>query len=300
MYARQLIAGLEVGDGDINVNIDRHGRIMSWGNSFHPDPSSVSTELSPSIETSKLCDSLRESMDAHHELIQDVKGEQGVWAMVKSAAQIVLPGVVSPPKAAQLDRAGMGKLYKQMRHYRHHHDAICEASVDDISPLDPVSALVSLLPRLSTNLGPIDVNDFISTSDPSLLAKPAYGEPPTQHISGPGLAKAGIKGTVPARFMWTQTSDQPRLVWKMEVEMQDNWYEAYVDVASGDLLRIVDWAKDYTWGSRSTEEERVEVQKGGKQKPLPSPGKKYKPYTYGVFPWGMSFILSGAEFIANL
>lgn len=292
VYARQLIAGLEVGDGDINVNVDRHGRIISWGNSFHPDPAGASTDLKPSTETAKLCQGLQESMDAHRALINENKGDEGVWAMVKSAAQIVLPGVISPPKAAGLAKTDMHKLYKQMRHYKHHHEAICQTSISDFNPVDPVDALVSLLPRITTNLGPVNGADFVAHSEPSLVAKPAYSEPPTQHISGPGLAKAGVKGPVPARLMWTQTSDQPRMVWKMEVEMQDNWYEAYVDAASGDLHRIVDWAKDYTWGSRSEkQEQQVEVQKGGKQKPLPIPHKEYKPYTYAVFPWGMcSFI----------
>ena len=88
--------------------------------------------------------------------------------------------------------------------------------------------------------------------------------------------------------MYTQTSDgEPRLVWKLEVEMKDNWYEAYVDAATGELLRIVDWANDFTWHTAPAEEGgKVEMLKGGKQKPLPSPPKHTKPYSYHVFPWG--------------
>jgi extracellular elastinolytic metalloproteinase len=76
------------------------------------------------------------------------------------------------------------------------------------------------------------------------------------------------------------------MVWKFEIEMKENWYEAYVDVYSGELVRIVDWASDISW---STPRDGL---KGGKQKPLPSPHKKHKPYSYQVFPWGESSLIS--------
>ncbi len=71
--------------------------------------------------------------------------------------------------------------------------------------------------------------------------------------------------------MYTQTSaGEPRLVWKFEIEMKDNWYEVYVDVATGDLLRAVDWASDMSWTPKHVEELR-----GGKQKPLPAKAPEY-------------------------
>jgi Zn-dependent metalloprotease len=33
VYIRQIVNGLEVTDGDINVNVDRHGKVLSWGSS---------------------------------------------------------------------------------------------------------------------------------------------------------------------------------------------------------------------------------------------------------------------------
>jgi extracellular elastinolytic metalloproteinase len=156
--------------------------------------------------------------------------------------------------------------------------------------LTPIDALVSLLPRISEvhGLAPSTL-DFTSHSEHTLLPKQAPAEPPTEHISGPGLAAAGVVSNVPARLMYTQTSDQPRLVWKLEVEMQNNWYEAYVDTISGELLRIVDWSNDFTWHSKpKSKDMQIEesLNKGGKQKPLPAPPKHNKPYSYDVFPWG--------------
>lgn len=77
--------------------------------------------------------------------------------------------------------------------------------------------------------------------------------------------------------MMTQTGAEPRVVYKFEVEMKDNWYEAYVDAISGDIIRIVDWAADF-----SDHEHEL---KGGKQKPIPVPSAKAE---YYVFPWGVN------------
>ncbi|KAG0194999.1 Fungalysin/Thermolysin Extracellular metalloproteinase 5, partial [Mortierella sp. GBA43] len=35
VYLRQVVDGLEVVNGDINVNVDRSGRVISYGNSFY-------------------------------------------------------------------------------------------------------------------------------------------------------------------------------------------------------------------------------------------------------------------------
>ena len=193
-----------------------------------------------------------------------------------------------------------------MRRINHHIHALCDDDVGttDYSSLTPVQALISLLPRVSpkpTSMQPqLLENDFYSTTHHSLVAKAAPAEPPTQLIAGEGLSKYGVINDVPARLMYTQISQgEPRLVWKLEVEMKDNWYEAYVDSTTGELLRIVDWASDYSWDTPMQKSD-VQAEKGGKQKPLPKPHpdipKKVDTYTYQVFPWGRSSTLLGADF----
>jgi extracellular elastinolytic metalloproteinase len=92
--------------------------------------------------------------------------------------------------------------------------------------------------------------------------------------------------------MYTQSSDgSPRLVYKFEVEMKDNWYEAYVDVITGNIVRMVDWAADasdhfaHKIEARKAKAAKA-LDKGGKQKPLPTP--KEPKYEYAVFPWGLN------------
>jgi extracellular elastinolytic metalloproteinase len=297
IYARQLINGLEVSDGDINVNIDRDGRVLSWGNSFHPGPAPSAFDLDTSSdETEHVCEQLKTTISGHKAELASLKGDEGAWGFVKAAAEMVLGGLGGERKVT--DEAQIRTVRQTLKHAKHHYKAVCKGDVAAASSekmLAPVDALLALLPRVAEDhdlLEDLDHGDFASTPHHSLKPKAAPAEPPTEVISGPGLAKAGVLSDVPARLMYTQTSTgAPRMVWKLDVEMQHNWYEAYLDVATGELLRIVDWANDLSWDT-PTGDNKVEAKKGGKQKPLPSPPKKLEPYTYQIVPWGGYFPLS--------
>lgn len=289
VYAKQILNGLEVSDGDINLNIDAHVRVISWGNSFHPGqaPSLDITSTPQSTETTRLCTLLETTLDAHKAEHAAQSGSKGAWGLVKSAAQVLLPGLVSDSSPTDLE--AMARAESNIAKTQQHYDAICNKPSTAVEMLYPVDALLHLLPRLHPESGyrsDLSADDFSSMPHHHLVPKPAPAEPATEVITGPGLEKAGVVSDIPARLMYTQTSDgEPRMVWKFEVEMKDSWYEAYVDVQTGDLLRIVDWANDYTWHTEN-KEKNVEMLKGGKQKPLPAPPKHVTPYTYQIFPWG--------------
>ena len=201
-------------------------------------------------ETERVCAALKETF-ALHEAELAAKGDPGPWGLVKAAVRVVLGGSAEQPK---VDEHETSQIYQNMRHISHHIDAVCdeETSVDD-KFLSPVEALLRLLPRISPQQpnmrAEVNVNNFQLSAQHSLVPKEAPFEPPTQLISGDGLAKHGVLNEVPARLMYTQTTEgDPRVVWKLEVKMKDNWYEAYIDSTSGELLRIVDWASDFSWG----------------------------------------------------
>lgn len=286
------------------MNIDAHGRVLSYGNSFHPggEPSlDIEIVTRPSSETARLCENLQATLEAHQAELANVRGDQGPWRLVKAAAQVVLPGLVKSDSPIEVDQQQVKKIQRHMTKVQHHIDALCgegvnALSLDDEQYFTPIDALISLIPKISSQSASLQANlssdDFEITPHHTLTPKPAPAEPPTQDIHGVGLAKSGVVSKVPARLMYTQTSEgAPRIVWKLEVEMKDNWYEAYVDVKTGELLRIVDWTNDYSWDTPSSTEKQVEVMKGGKQHPLPVPPKHMKPYTYQVFPWGGSLTM---------
>lgn len=287
MYAKQLLNGLEVSDGDVNLNIDAHGRVISWGNSFHPGKVPSLDGDSSSRETERVCATLKQTLDTHKAELAAQSGSTGAWGLVKSAAQVFLPGLVT--ESAPVDLHAVKQLEANVRKVQLDHEALCGKPALSTEMIYPVDALLHLLARIHPADGlkeePSEA-DFSSMPQHHFTPKPAPAEPATELISGPGLTKAGILSDVPARLMYTQTSHQdiPALVWKLEVELKDNWYEAYVDAKSGELVRIVDWANDYTWSTGETEG----ALKGGKQKPLPvpTPPKHITPYTYQVYPWG--------------
>lgn len=248
------------------MNVDATGRILSWGNSFHPSSAAQPTHLEPVRETANT-----EHCQHLTNLVAELSpSETGPWSIVKSAAKAALglggdEAVTASP---------------QFKHVSHHLGALCRPPLDSSSMLTPIDALTHILPTLNPSAQPIDSETLSSHAENTFAPKSAPAEPPTEHISGPGLATAGVVNPVPARLVYTQVdSGVPRLVWKFEIEMQDNWYEAYVDTFSGEIVRIVDWASDISWTSN-------DMVKGGKQKPLPVPHKHYKEYSYGVFPFG--------------
>ncbi|KAL1413436.1 hypothetical protein Q8F55_001203 [Vanrija albida] len=290
VYARQLINGLEVGDGDINVNIDRNGRIISWGNSFHPGGADLS---SGAIEQTVLCESIDKSINEHRAALKEtVADEPSAWQLAKTAAKALL-GFDSDEDEALSDeeiRHTRLKIGKNLRHVKNHKDALCAASAVSASEegLSAAEALASLLGRISNSF--VDPKSLESTPHHTLKPKHAPAEPPTEILSGDALAAANVVGDVPARLMYTQSSEgSPRLVYKLEVEMKDNWYEAYVDVITGNIVRMVDWAadaSDHFAHKIEARKAKAAKDKGGKQKPLPSP--KEPKFEYAVFPWGVN------------
>ena len=279
IYVRQLINGLEVSDGDISINIDRDGRVLSWGNSFHPGAVGGGYD-----GRAAMCNTLRLTKAAHESELARVTGRQGVVGMVKAAAQVVLPSWAIP--SDEIDIEAVEEAQASLQTVDHHIDAVC-SSGSATAGITPTHALVALLDKITANDVELSHSDLMSAPHNTFSPKAAPAEPPTQLISGPALEAAGVRGDVPARLMFTQVDGgEPRLAWKLEVEMKDNWYEAYVDTETGDILRIVDWASDAG---------PVRTRKGGKgdkQKPLPTPPKKIEPYTYQVFPWGERALMS--------
>ncbi|WWC86773.1 uncharacterized protein L201_001652 [Kwoniella dendrophila CBS 6074] len=301
IFARQIINGLEVSDGDLNLNIDSNGRILSWGTSFHPgdSPNLHDTLEGSSGETERNCKILKDTYDSHKLHLQELTSEskEGVWGLVKSASQVMLGGIYSSKdEPSHVNEHAIKKLHKSMRHIKHHQKALCEQESSFNSEragiLSPVEGLISLLPRIhasNQDFQSVQSDELSSTPQHTLKPKHAPAEPPTEIISGPGLGKSGVISDVPARLMYTQVSEgAPRLVWNYVVEMKDSWYEAYVDVKTGELLRIVDWATDFDFEPYTHNDKKVEAKKGGGQKPLPSPPHKYGPYSYQVFPWGVN------------
>ncbi|KIY49610.1 hypothetical protein FISHEDRAFT_65088 [Fistulina hepatica ATCC 64428] len=229
VYFRQLINGLEVTDGDINVNV-QDGMVLSYGSSFYNGPVGEEGDIDPHAE---YCRDLEASLD----------GQEPLMALHHSNCRShKLPQFVA--QRAQI-------------------------------PGDVRSAVLQFMMAATPdeNLS----NDMIERYD-NYLERMTVQE--THHLlptpGGPSLVVDNVPDTVnpvKARLAYVQVpkgdSIALSLVWKLEAEMQDNWYEAAVSAyLPHRIISVVDWASDA-------------------YAPIPKPKEPLVPF-YNVFTWGIN------------
>ncbi|KAG6887494.1 hypothetical protein C0992_012040 [Termitomyces sp. T32_za158] len=244
VYVRQLVHGLEVANGDMNINI-KDGTVLSYGSSFydgrvpeyigHQDPSLMS--------------------DPHRDYCDSL-------ALPSYAPQQTLSDQHSP-ELSHLH-------YSNCRHQ----NLQLPGSKDDIADFRP--ALLQFMVAATPNDDV--VNDILANFDKHLNGM--LIEAPIGHFA-PTSPSADVLvsnvpdtvGPVKARLAYIQVPSkdgqgtQLAVVWRFEVEMQDNWYEAAVSAtAPHRIVSVVDWASD-----------------------APVPTDPESPAaTYNIFVWGLN------------
>ncbi|KAF7291524.1 Extracellular metalloproteinase [Mycena kentingensis (nom. inval.)] len=225
VYVRQLVNGLEVTDGDMNINV-KDGVVLSYGNSFFPGP--------------EFCDTLADDMEFRYtSFLQSADGQ-----VVMGDAQ----------EAAAPDAA--------LRHLTHVHHSNCRHQQLPLvlaaqSPVGGDIDLRAALLQFMVAATPSDhvVNDILSNYDSHLSQMIEYSE--GNHFAPSDEPTYILVDNVPdtvnpvkAKLAYVQVPGKDdsvhlSLVWKFEVEMQDNWYEAAVSaVAPHRVVSVVDWASD--------------------------------------------------------
>ncbi|KAJ7207957.1 extracellular elastinolytic metallo proteinase, partial [Mycena pura] len=199
VYVRQIINGLEVADGDMNINI-KDGMILSYGNSLtHVHHSNCRFQRLPLEMAAK---SSSQELDPRAALLQFM--------------------VAATPS----DRT----VNDILNNYDAHFARMTQYSESNhFAPSDePLYILVDNVP------------DTVNPVKAKLAYVQVPGKDDSVHLS---------------------------LVWKFEVEMVDNWYEAAVSAtAPHRIVSVVDWASDAV-------------------APIPKPGKTAE---YNVFAWGIN------------
>ncbi|KAL1916156.1 uncharacterized protein VTP21DRAFT_6160 [Calcarisporiella thermophila] len=163
VYLRQIIDGLEVVNGDININVDKKNKVISYGNSFFREEDPISGEKT--------------------------KGDSKLRRRAPTATSI-------DPKDALLSFAKYLKL--------------------DI--VDPKSIEIERGASLRGN-GPIILSNVpFATSDKK----------------------------VPVRKVLIHTENGRKLktVWELDVQMKLNWFQAYIDAHTGEVVSILDWISE--------------------------------------------------------
>ncbi|ORE07716.1 hypothetical protein BCV72DRAFT_102182 [Rhizopus microsporus var. microsporus] len=163
VYLRQIVNGLEVFNGNININVDRSGQIISAGNSFAP---------------------------------------------TKSSASFFNQFIFSSPSS----------FFNEPKNV--------------IPPQDAILSLVSFV----KGGHPVDPNEFVqlnSFKDPDVMMfeNVPYAESPVEVKQGYLQLDNG----------------QLQLVWDIQYELQDNWYNGHVNAYDGTVISLVDWVSSASY-----------------------------------------------------
>ncbi|CAL1702728.1 unnamed protein product [Somion occarium] len=264
VFARQFVEGVEIADGDINVNV-KDGVILSYGDSFHRgplgDPFSLTSER---LDVhSEYCNQLAAEMQSRvHRIQHQLFGEQ-------------------TPMRDVLDREQQGfeTLFELREWNCAHVDTPYKMSVEGKFSASSEEAfagqaLLQFMIAATPNSG---LAESMAQRPSDYLNKMTFSY--VHDLTGESVTPAFIIDNVPdavspvkAKMVLVQVpsghATTLEAVWRFEVEMQDNWYEAAVTVTEPHrIVSVVDWASD---------------------SPIPTEPSEPKTATYNVFAWGVN------------
>ncbi|CAG8697149.1 18047_t:CDS:2, partial [Acaulospora morrowiae] len=160
IYFKQIVNGLFVSNGDLNVNVDQFGRVISYGDSFYvPNPTIREQNLRP---------------DEKPNLGNVFDDSQYVFAL-ESFARFINKEIAHPEDIKTIEHSTFDD--------GHH---------------------VLLLSNVPFALSDVKMSqEYIQMDDRSL-----------------------------------------RFVWDIQIEMEDNWYNAQLDAHTGKVVSLIDWVSD--------------------------------------------------------
>ncbi|KAF8632352.1 hypothetical protein AX15_001910 [Amanita polypyramis BW_CC] len=260
VYVRQLVNGVEVVDGDMNINI-KDGMVLSLGNSFYYGPAPAMFEQADPEQVAyphtEYCENLADQLESSW---PDSFSDQAV---------------MRPSRPSHLDE--LDHIYQSNCAY---HNLPHQLSGDSFtSASDPADFRPALLQFMIAVTPKTDLaEDILSNFDHHMNNIRVTD---TSHFAPSGSPVQFLVDNVPdavnpvkARLAYIQVPNKDKtgttlnLVWKFEVEMQDNWYETAVSaIAPHRIISIVDWASD---------------------SPIPKPPSTKPKASYKVFEWGIN------------
>ncbi|CEL60219.1 Extracellular metalloproteinase 5 OS=Trichophyton rubrum GN=MEP5 PE=1 SV=1 [Rhizoctonia solani AG-1 IB] len=273
IYARQKVDGLEVADGDINLNI-RDGRVLSYGDSFYRGAVPASFDKGPSTSYASHCP------DLPHEKMTVPGGNH----------QMVFAG---PSRIADELH-----IYNYARPLAPAQEALTDNGRSDLHD----SRYAALYFMIAAHTDQAIVDDLTQNFDRHInrmaVASEIHSIGNDSHTITVISGLPGSVSPVKARVVYVQSptkgnETELNVVWRMEVQMKDNWYEAYISAFEpSTIISVIDWASD---------------------SPIPPPGGKLnaletkltsgsvesedKPGSYKVWKWGLNDPESGERSI---
>ncbi|KAJ3773043.1 Fungalysin metallopeptidase-domain-containing protein [Lentinula raphanica] len=268
VYVRQLLHGIEVADGNMNINI-KDGKILSYGNSFFAGkpPSLVAKSDSRTLPHPhrEYCEDLKAELDNHLGVLASIQNEQAPMGSDK-----------------------ITELPPSMSHLAHLHTSNCQfhglademaskrpQALEDVGDMRPalLEFMVAATPKsemVNEILGKYDEHlGRMTISTVSHLTSEGLFEGEASHVDNVPDTVNPVKASIAYVQVPSEDGSVELVpVWKFEVEMENNWYEAAVSAfAPHRIISVVDWASDA---------------------PIPPPEAPKEPATYNVFAWGIN------------
>ncbi|KAG8712069.1 Fungalysin/Thermolysin Extracellular metalloproteinase 5 [Ceratobasidium sp. 395] len=274
VYVRQRVAQLDVANGDINLNI-RDGQVLSYGDSFYRGEAPSSFTVRPLITHATYCAELAR---IHTSLIQN--GDRAQIPLAQKSdrhGEFYNRNCLLPLAAVQAATSTSSSL-----NLRNPHDPRWAALYFMVAAHPHQDFLDDLVGRFETHLERMVVEQDQDSADRSSLISNV----------------PGALSPIEARLVYIQCPDENNTMglhpaWRMVVEMEDNWYEAYVSASEPtDILSVVDWASDaFT--------PRADIGLNAPEA-LPHPDHftaRSRPASYNVWKWGINDPESGVRSI---
>ncbi|CAE6512362.1 unnamed protein product [Rhizoctonia solani] len=223
IYVRQFVDGLEVADGNINLNI-LDGQVLSFGDSFFRGDARTFGSR-PSSRATYCADLARRAT-------RPINIEQYTLSNISHAWDDFYAVHCVRPLLAIQEAAAANDHTSQP------------------NSLDPRHAALYFMIAAHPDSSAVD--DLIRNFDARLNAMTiSYDHTLPGHQSS--IIISGLAGTIQplkARTVYVQTPAQDNTTelhksWRLEVQMKDNWYEAYVSVDDPTtIISVIDWACD--------------------------------------------------------
>ncbi|KAG9303280.1 hypothetical protein G9A89_013606 [Geosiphon pyriformis] len=205
VYLRQIINDLEVVNGDINVNIDENGRVISYGDSFHKG------KRSKGSSTNTIDSILRDDQVD----IDDDQPKPYKWKIDVTRIKFI--------RKTKRDSIKSKKSEISSYHFNNLGALV----------ISPEEALFSLAKHINQEVPhPEKINYTESVS--------LDGEPVVLATNVP-FALSDVEMTQ----VYLQLDDDTlQLCWDVKAEMENNWYHAQVNAHDGKLVALIDWVAD--------------------------------------------------------
>jgi len=267
VYVRQLVHGIEVADGNMNINV-KDGMILSYGNSFYAGdvPSLLSSPDAKKLSHPhrEYCEDLTTALEAQFSSFVSTQNDQVPMGSQKKTTEF--DEFAGPLTHLHYSNCQFTELADEMASTR-------PQAIGDVGDMRP--ALLQFMVAATPNAEV--VTDILSKYDQHLekmtMSGVTHFAPGNDQIDFLVDNVPDTVNPVKARLAYVQVptndgSTELTVVWKFEVEMEDNWYEAAVSaIAPHRIISVVDWASDA---------------------PIPVPETPKEPASYNVFAWGVN------------